>query len=54
MPMAYTSEAGVSGFSRIAVVCKGRIMDVISAGEENRERIGLLMTGIEDDQCRLA
>ena len=39
---------------RIAVICKGRIMDIIPTGEENRERIGLLMAGIEDgNQCRL-
>ena len=37
---------------RIAVICKGRIMEVISAGQEDRDRIGLLMAGIEDDrQC---
>lgn len=33
---------------RIAVIYKGRILDIIPSGEENRERIGLLMAGIED------
>ncbi len=38
---------------RIAVICKGRIMDIIPTGEANRAQIGLLMTGIRDgDQCR--
>ena len=38
---------------RIAVICKGRIMDITQTGEKNRTQIGLLMTGIRDgDQCR--
>ena len=35
---------------RIAVVYKGRIMAIIPLGEEDRERIGLLMAGIKDGQ----
>jgi len=35
---------------RIAVMYAGRIIDVIDAADANRERIGLLMAGIRDEE----